>query len=226
MTPKDKFAQLGMIPKVGAALLAVAVAMTLSVPSSSAAPPSASSGANADVAHAPSHVPAGTTADGRRLFRGIFFGHGPVADQLVTLDAFSTIQQMRQNNTLPQRKAVVAILNHIEHSSPNFFATFSKRMRSGDPYQVEKALRSGGDLLDQTLRRVGSGDPRLAKGTCFYVAVVVTFLAAGNVYYAVNAAQAANVVYEVNWFWSSTASTNGLSLQRKVVKLTELLQAA
>lgn len=166
----------------------------------------------------------GTTADGRALFSGIFFGQGAAAKELVKLDSFSAMKEAQRKGDPHSRKASHAVLAEIQRNDPGFLAEFSAEVRSGDPFRVEQALLSGGEELAGVVERQGDDQPTQV-GTCFWVVAVVTVVAAGNAAVAVNAVYAGNVAWTVNWAWSSPKDGNSLARERAVAEFTQLLAA-
>lgn len=93
-------------------------------------------------------VRVGSTADGAALLRGIFFAQGPTGDRLVRTPHFHLPAEHVRRNRAPEAIAAIdSVLTAIEDMRPGFLGEFSTRIRSGDPYQVESAVRDGADVL-------------------------------------------------------------------------------
>lgn len=74
---------------------------------------------------------------GATIFRGLFFGQGPVAKIFTDLPA----RPARAND-----RGTDAFVSLIEHKDPQFFGRFGKAMQSGDPVRIDRALRAASDM--------------------------------------------------------------------------------
>ena len=176
---------------------------------------------------------AGSTADGRALFRGIFFGQGKVAKDLAASgDLFSEITTVyEQNNTGQALKAGHALLDAVAANDSGYFAEFSQVLRSGSPEQVETALLDAPKRLED----LGLKSEKAVGPDCLVtIAVaaagvhVVGAITAAVVAVAEAAVVGANIVVGTNWFWSSGAGAgagSSLSKDEAVAQVTQLLKA-
>jgi SdpC family antimicrobial peptide len=93
------------------------------------------------------------------------------------------------------------LIGQIEQSKPNFFTQFERRMKSGNPAKVEKAIVSMqevtlpamakvSDVSEEALRTGENIDIRAGAGKCLPAVVVVAL--------AANAVLAGNVAVTVN----------------------------
>jgi SdpC family antimicrobial peptide len=90
----------------------------------------------------------GTTADGAALVRGVFFMQGEVGRKLERLPyVFMDAENLRKNRSAEAVRGVTRLIEAAEAARPGMLASFSTRMRSGDPYQVEAALTDAGAAL-------------------------------------------------------------------------------
>ncbi|MFG3085622.1 hypothetical protein [Streptomyces parvulus] len=156
------------------------------------------------VAHAaaPATKVADPAADGRELFTGLYFGQGTVGEELRGSDAFigDPEGQLERNGTPEAREAIKELTTAIGKASPDFFATFSTDVRSGNPFRVKAAVEAGAAEVDKVVEaESGSGT---GDGKCLVTVNVGAFV---NVVAGINAATQANVVLELNFWWGSSA---------------------
>ncbi len=175
------------------------------------------------------------TRDGRALFEGLAFAQGSVAKDLADSGKFVDVAALRKkNSTAEQRQATSALLDKIQKERPQFFHTFSQKLRSGDPRKVESGVAEAGDILkslaaaaEPKARDTGTGTGRCATVVlAVNVLVAVNLGGAVNVSVAVNIQAAGNVVNALN-FWSSSAKDGESSLTRdeQIAELTQVLAA-
>lgn len=94
----------------------------------------------------------GTAADGAELLRGVFFMQGEIGRKLEKLPYISMDpDHLRKNRTPESVNGVRRLIDRAEAARPGLLASFSSRMRSGDPYQVEAALTDAGAALRQVM---------------------------------------------------------------------------
>ncbi|WP_405615090.1 hypothetical protein [Streptomyces sp. NBC_00076] len=214
-----------------AKLTAAAVALCLSIGGATTA--YAVGGTSHDVAapHIAVVKSVGSTADGRALFRGIFFGQGTVAQALAKdSDLFSKIGEVyKQNNGATAMKAGDALLDALAKKNPGYFQRFSTEVHSGSPARVQAALLRA----PKDLKAIGVGAKDADAGpTCVTIAVaaagvhIVAALTAAVVAVAEAAVAGANIVIGTNWFWSASKAGSTLTQEEAVAKVTTLLHAA
>ncbi|MFI5825306.1 hypothetical protein ACIA8I_40585 [Streptomyces rishiriensis] len=176
-----------------------------------------------------------TTKDGRLLFEGLAFAQGPVAEKLAQSGKFVDVATLRkENSTAEQRKAVTAVLDRTQKEHPDFFSSFSAKLRSGDPRQVESGVDQAASILKSpstTNSRTGDTGTGIGIGRCANVVVAVNVLVAVNLGGAVNVSvavnfQAAKWVVTTSHFWSATEKgQSSLSRDEEIAQLTQVLAA-
>lgn len=172
----------------------------------------------------------GTRADGRLVYRAAFFAQGALGHRLASHAAFAGMRTaLSRNNTAKARKQADQIMDALSARHPGFFATFSRQVRSGDPYQVETALRTGSTYLHE-LAKPNDNSPMGAVSYC--VSTEVAAAAVLVVVVAANSAAVANAVVVVNgmWFWMGPPRTeprasSSLGREEVVAEATTLLRA-
>ncbi|MBH1938631.1 hypothetical protein I5Q34_30970 [Streptomyces sp. AV19] len=192
--------------------------------------------ASSATSHAASTTPAAkskadATRDGRALFEGLTFAQGPVAEKLAHSGKFVDVAALRKkNSTADQRKAVTAVLDGIQKQRPDFFSSFSAKLRSGDPRQVKGGIAEAADILKSLsttkVKNIGTG---AGTGECVNVVAAVNILVAvnlggvANVSVAVNA-QASKWVVNTSHFWSSfERGQSSLNRDEEIAQLTQVL---
>lgn len=90
--------------------------------------------------------------DGETLFRGIYFGKGPVAEALPGLGAQKTTAALASPE---QQEHVVAF---VQNSNPTFFTSFAADVQSGNAARLERSLASASELI-----KAGTAKPALAQ---------------------------------------------------------------
>ncbi|QLH25341.1 hypothetical protein [Streptomyces sp. Rer75] len=160
-------------------------------------------------------------ADGKMLFTGLYFGQGTVGEKLLASDAFigDRSGQLEKNGTPEALKAITELTAAIDKASPEFFATFSADVRSGNPFRVKDAVEAGAAEVDK-VAKVESEDGT-ASGTCLVTVNVGAFV---NVVAGINAATQANVVLELNLWWSASADSTGPASDEQIAAFTEQLR--
>ncbi|GAA1840237.1 sporulation delaying protein family toxin [Actinomadura bangladeshensis] len=103
---------------------------------------------------------------GEDLFRGLFFGQGPVA---TTFPDITHQQQARVRTDV-----VNELVSLMSESDPAFFSRFAADIRSGDRYRIRSALFTAHDLADSSARaaagRTATAGSTTAKGPCGWTA--------------------------------------------------------
>jgi len=161
-------------------------------------------------------------ADGKELFAGLYFGQGSVGKKLMKSDAFigDRTGQLRKNGTPEARKAIAELTTAIDKASPEFFATFSADVRSGNPFRVKDAIDAGTAQVEK-VAKVQSEDGT-GSGTCLVTVNVGAFV---NVVAGINAATQANVVVELNFWWSPPAdSPDPVNSDEQIAAFTKQLR--
>ncbi|MFD7258472.1 sporulation delaying protein family toxin [Streptomyces sp. NPDC059874] len=187
------------------------------------------------VAAAPVVSEAAAKADGQNVFRGLFFGQGAVGRDLAELPLFSEARQNLDNGDIDEIRASNAVIDLIDKRDPGFFAGLSRKTRSGDPRQVEKAVIDAQNMLMSVAQKDNSATPvengqlcgvTVAVGAAVvHIAAVVT--AAGAVV-TVTVAVGANFVKGKNWFWSpepTSSDATPLTRDEAVAQVTKALKA-
>ena len=161
---------------IGLGLLALALATLTSTPVAQAQPPS------------PSHF------DGVTVFRGIYFGNGPVARLLPEIWDAPSVRHIRPALTSPKTLAVEAQLIHrLQQRDPRFFDRFASQLQSGNPVMVSAGLHEANSTLRDVLASLPGRQPSAvpvssAGGDCVYLPVVLAAAAAVAAYFVVAAA--------------------------------------
>ncbi|WP_327132702.1 sporulation delaying protein family toxin [Streptomyces sp. NBC_01343] len=174
------------------------------------------------------------TRDGRALFEGLAFAQGSVAAELADSGKFVDVAALREkNSTAEQRQAVSGVLDRIQREQPEFFGSFSAKLRSGDPRQVESGVAEAGKILQSlaSSKAANAGDIGTGTAQCATVVLAVNVLVAVNLGGAVNVAvavnlqAAGNIVNALN-FWSSPANGgSSLTKDEQIAGLTQVLAA-
>lgn len=86
---------------------------------------------------------------GETLFRGVFFGQGPVATEVADLfpglvEAVEALPDAERDRLAELRSRTIG---HIRTAHPGFFRTFAQQMQSGDHLVIDSALTRGGKYL-------------------------------------------------------------------------------
>lgn len=152
---------------VGAATTAIVAAGFHALPAvaSSTAAHSASVAVVEAVDHKAAH------ADGKALFRGVFFYQGDVARSLSTSGTITAPSDALKANATPDSvEAVDSLVAAIEADDPAFFADLSADLRSGDPYLVEQGVQRSGAAIESYAGVIEDGG---AEGLCLATAIVV-----------------------------------------------------
>ncbi|WDZ86562.1 hypothetical protein [Micromonospora cathayae] len=142
----------------------------------------------------------GTTADGAALVRGVFFMQGEVGRKLERLPyVFMDAENLRKNRSARAVEGVNRLIGAAEAARPGMLASFSTRMRSGDPYQVEAALNDAGAALravmvDQPMTLSGEEEEEVDTAATVHTATTVVNVGAAVVALAVFVAVAAVLV--------------------------------
>lgn len=182
-------------------------------------------GGTAMASSAPSSAPSAVAPlsdaaeDGRALFSGLFFAHGPVGEALATQLRFSDPEGLlERNKSRKGRQAIASIEKAVEAASPGFFADFSRKIRSGDPRLVDQALHGAGAVLERAAEEV---DETIPDGTG-QALLVFNVVMAVNISHAVNVIVVAAVAFEIA-FWEMPHEVY-LDRDEAVADLTKLLR--
>jgi SdpC family antimicrobial peptide len=96
--------------------------------------------------------------DGATLFRGLFFGTGPIAAQI------PTIRKVAPHLPVEYRQLEDQVVRHLQTQDPNFFPQFAKELQSGDHVRVAKELRRARQLnVDAVLALTKNSQSDFAK---------------------------------------------------------------
>ena len=98
----------------------------------------------------PKIPPAGTRFDGETMFRGLFFGHGPVAKYFPEIwDRADVRRAMAQADMSAATELENRILAEVRSKDAAFLDRFATEMQSGDHLRVRAALDDAGRRLQQ-----------------------------------------------------------------------------
>ena len=104
---------------------------------------------------------------GPEVFRGLFFGTGPVADLFPEVwdDVRASLEANRSPEEVEALRSQVAelesrVIRWIEAQDSKFFATFGEHVQSGDHVRIEEALDAGAAVLTDALAGELGIDPR------------------------------------------------------------------
>ncbi|MBK8868493.1 MAG: hypothetical protein IPN45_10635 [Actinomycetales bacterium] len=162
-------------------------------------------------------------ARGVEIFRGLFFGIGPVAS------SFPELTRGSGSESAALTTLADTVVTAVNRANPGFFATFAAAMTSGKRVQVSKALVDAQTKVNAALSQQYGKTPTVDAGAdCVFAfaVAVVTLVAAGNVAYAVNAVRTGNVAWHVNWFWSAASgSRSAIDQERWVGAIATTLRA-
>ncbi|MFC8240939.1 hypothetical protein [Streptomyces chartreusis] len=111
-----------------------------------------------------------TVHDARTVFRGVFFGHGPVGDALAR--HFPGLPAATPQITAEENR----VMNRLEKAHPGTIRDFHAAVASGSHVRTKQAITSTSRTLVDTLwahgRQVDTGDPS-GKCLALYLAVVM-----------------------------------------------------
>lgn len=137
---------------------------------------------------------------GKEVFAALFFAEGPLAAELSELPEFAGMKQFLANrDRTSQAGGVKSFLAQVEVDHPRFFADFYSEMTSANPFQVEKAMEEGTEIVASHVR-AQSINPQSPLW-------VVVALAAGHSIAAVSGAVlvvAVAAVYGATLFWPNS----------------------
>lgn len=91
---------------------------------------------------------------GEQMFRGIFFGEGPVGAMFAEVWEGRSATDRADNPETARliREIQDDAVSHIRTVDPDFFAHFAAQVRSGDHLQTQSALREGATLLGEAVQ--------------------------------------------------------------------------
>jgi SdpC family antimicrobial peptide len=164
--------------------------------------------------------------DGATLFRGLFFGTGPIAAQI------PTIRKVAPHLPVEYRQLEDQVVRHLQTQDPNFFPQFAKELQSGDHVRVAKELRRARQLnVDAVLALTKNSQSDFAKAARQYREEV----RAGRINpddhlncIAVAAAAVVVIVYAWAWFWDRSrveADFKGFTFEKYVDEVVRALAA-
>ncbi|MFE6403354.1 hypothetical protein [Streptomyces alboflavus] len=120
---------------------------------------------------ATAHTVAPPPDDGRKLFVGLYFGQGEVAEKLSRSQLFDVPEnQAARANSPDALRHAARVLDRMEAVEPGFFAAFADDLRSGEPRRVQSALS-----LPIDAPAAGSA----GKGTCLDIVTNLTVVTQG-----------------------------------------------
>jgi SdpC family antimicrobial peptide len=105
----------------------------------------------------PTAAPAGLDRryDGETLFRGIYFGAGPVARAMPELGSPKVNAALK-----PHQDGLIAF---IRDNAPGFFARFAEDAQSGNAARLDRALSSASRLLEEGTAQVATVTPSVGR---------------------------------------------------------------
>ncbi|MDB4951460.1 MAG: hypothetical protein JWM27_4109 [Gemmatimonadetes bacterium] len=110
--------------------------------------------------------------DGETVFRGVFFGEGPVAARLPEM--WKERRLGTYSGAVGAAHATAAVEDEIVAEmrlrDPAFFDRFGAALQSGRHVAVDQAMREAADMVAKS-RAVQEVDPATGSGTCIVVAV-------------------------------------------------------
>lgn len=166
----------------------------------------------------------GSTADGAALLRGVFFAQGDIGSELSSLPYFYLSNEDFERNRSAEAIAVVdEVIVAIEDLKPGLLGRFSSQLRSGDPFKVERALRSAGEALSQ-VAEVRPAIQSEAAGVVVHTEIAVVNAGAVAVAAAVVVAVAAVVVVIALLREAPALPADQLAAERAVAELTQVLR--
>jgi len=209
--------------------VAIVAALTLAVVPSTVTYASAQDNATSPVVESV-ETTSPPAEDGRTTFRGLFFGQGPVAHDLVGNKDFAILADNIAANSTPEAfEAADHILDVIATDNPGFFEEFNEDARSGQPHRLATALKDGGTKLIDAGATVTETDVSPNCGLWVFVGAAVVH-AAGAVTAAVAAVTVtvvagANFIYAQNKFFGGKSANTSLSEEESIAGLTKSLSA-
>lgn len=167
-----------------------------------------------------------TAFDGETVFRGVFFGRGPVAERL---------NQVGKPPTEQLANVEQDVIRTLREGDATFFDHFATEMQSGDDFRVKDELDSVRPIATAALAKVLGMEPSdLANAInqptitpqCFFGPIF--FAVAGAVVFVVSAGGAFTITF---FFFSSgvqsaasaTSSPSSLERDKAIHKLTVAL---
>ena len=155
-------------------------------------------------------------ADGKDLFRSIFFLQGDATRALISEGALSPRPEaMKTSRSAEMIEAVDTVIDGIDAEHPGFFADFSANLRSGDPYAVEQALVGVADVVEEHFKVIDATNGGDGQGACLAVALAVVGFVV--VLYSISRA----VVLDKHVLAENTViQSGGLDQEQAVAKLT------
>ena len=157
--------------------------------------------ASADTAH----LKATTQYNGETLFRGLYFGEGPVASHFPEIWHAPQVEQRLSSvegseEWVSTKDQAVA---WVRNSDPTFFQRFEQDVQSGDHIKVSRAYKEGSQKLSAFAQSMGV-DPNSPEASAG-VGIVIVLVAA-----------AAVAVWVWKYTWTYSSSTAGEPIQEDV----------
>ncbi|MEU1372203.1 sporulation delaying protein family toxin [Streptomyces triculaminicus] len=218
-----------------AGLTAAAVCVT---GATAAAAPSAADHAKT-VKTAPAKPAPNAAEDGKAVFKGLFFGQGKVGAELAKSPLFSEMRaELATSDAKDSARVAQVVTDAVDAKHPGFFASFAKKVRSGDPRKVESAVNDAQAKLLSIAKKADAKDTAqpvqngqmcgtfvAVAGAVVHIAAAVTAAAAAV---TVTVAVGANFVKAKNWFWSVAPKGDDTALghDEAVATVTKILKTA
>ncbi|MBK3495587.1 sporulation delaying protein family toxin [Viridibacillus sp. YIM B01967] len=149
--------------------------------------------------------------DGETIYRGLFFGDGPVAKLFPEI---WSDKLMTEANTTEAKRVSKTISKKINELDPNYFNELEVAVKSGDNVKVQAALVKGGNLLvkvSEGIQKTKVGGRGTAFGCSLVAGCIVAVYAAGAVTTAVVVTHAGAItaaVAVVAWKWTPKSMTD------------------
>ncbi|CAL9367689.1 hypothetical protein [Streptomyces sp. enrichment culture] len=160
--------------------------------------------ANADPVAEPRSVTVGTPSwDAATVFRGIFFGHGPVAAR-IPARYFPGVKPASPE----QRRAIDRLMAEVERRHPGTVGAVAAAIDSGSPQRTRKAIGTAAAHLNEVVRSSGAAEALVSPNCAAMIAGAFAFVV---VYFAMFR------YYDVDWGSVGVSGSRALENERFVV---------
>ncbi|MCP9987402.1 hypothetical protein LUX01_12565 [Streptomyces sudanensis] len=160
--------------------------------------------ANAGPVDAPRSAAADSPSwDAATVFRGIFFGQGPVAAR-IPAHYFPGVKPASPE----QRRAVDRLMAQVEHRHPGTVGAVAAAIDSGSPQRTREAIRAAAAHLNEVVKSSGAAEALVNPNCAAMIAGAFYFVV---VYFAMFR------YYDVDWGSVGASSNRTLENERFVV---------
>ena len=94
-------------------------------------------------------------SNGEELFKGIFFGNGPIASKLSN---YADYENLKSQFTSEQKTAFMSLQNsliaHIKNESPEFFVNFKNSINTGNQIIIRNELKNSKEFLKNAIEEI------------------------------------------------------------------------